>query len=345
MTPTKVQTRNHNLGIQNQVKKLLAEEGKNGWNLAKNELLAQKTSSRFLREALKYIAEMPDYFRPALVSLCSEAVGGTQKPTLPSSAGLILFGKSIGMHDDIIDNTEKRNKRLTAYGKFGKEISLVLSDILSFKGFSLFKKNIEIGIPARQLAAIFRTIEQIWFEQAEGEIFEIQSRNRSVTTPEQILTKVKKRASECEAITRIGAILGDGTGTEIQDLGQYGRMIGTASLLRDELIDMLELDVLKARILNESLPLPIIYALKKTDARTQLEPLMKKHDLTLKDLGKISKVSDEAGGLRHVAGHINEMVKKACINARGFHGGEKMKLIANSLRIAQADWQELVESR
>lgn len=319
--------------VQSQVHKLLEEEGTEGWNLAKKELQTQKTSSKCLREALDYITELPDFFRPALVSLCSKAVGGNQQDTLPCSASLILFGKAIGIHDDIIDSTKKRKKRLTTYGKFGKEISLVVSDVLTFKGFTIFKKNLQIGIPTQRTSAILRTIEKIWFEQAEGEIFELESGKCSLISPQRCLEKIRKRASESEAITRIGAIIGGGTETEIANLGQYGRMVGTASLLRDELIDMLEFDVLKNRILNESLPLPMIYALENANVRTKIERIiMNRHEWKLRDLRMISKVVEKAGGLSRVADHITIMVNKADAHTARFHG-EKLRLIANSLLI------------
>ena len=329
--------------VQIQVRKLLEEEGTKGWNLARKELQIQKTSSKRLGEALDYIAELPDFFRPALVSLCCKAVGGKQQDTLPSSAALVLFGKSIGIHDDIIDNTKKRKERLTPYGKFGREIALVLSDVLAFKGFTLFRKDFEIGIPTQRMAAILGTIEKVWFEQAEGEVFEVESRKCSVVSPDQCLAKITKRASESEAITRIGAIIGGGTEAEIETLGKYGRMIGTASLLRDELIDMLEFDALKDRIVKESLPLPIIYVLEKQEVRNQLLHLMDKEALTVSDLRKISKLSDDAGGLSFVADHISRMVKKASLYTHGFDEEGKLELIANSLRIVHTDWKDLIQ--
>lgn len=330
--------------LQHQVHELLEQEGTKGWNLARKELQTQKTSSKCLGEGLNYLAELPDYFRPALVSLCSKAVGGRQQNTLPCGASLILFGKSLGIHDDIIDDTRKRKKRLTAYGKFGKEIALILSDVLAFKGFTLFKENFKIGISTEKLTKILDTIEKIWFEQAEGEIFEIKSRKCSVTS-EQCLAKVRKRASEFEAIMRIGAIIGGGTEAQIANLGKYGRMLGTASLLRDELIDMLEFDVLRSRILNESLPLPVIYALENAKARAQIEVVLNKHELRVKDLRFISKSSDEAGGFNYVADHINAMVNQACSCVQGFLEKEKLKFIASTLCIVQADWRELVQSK
>lgn len=329
--------------LQDQAMKLLKQEGTKGWNKAKRELEAQKTSSKRLKEALNYITELPDYFRPALVSLCCEAVGGKKQDTIPCGAALIFFGKSLGIHDDIIDDTKKRKNRETPYGKFGEKTALVLSDVLVFKGFTLFKENFRIGILDQKLIEILETIEKVWFEQAEGEIFEIESRKSELVSPKQCLSKITKRASEAEAVCRIGAILGCGEPTQISTLGRYGRMIGTASLLRDELIDMLEFDTLKNRLLKESLPLPVIYVLENSEAKAQLEPLLGKQPTTIEDLQKISRITNEASGLSFVANKINTLMKEACLCAQGFCTEEKLKVLADSLCISEADWRGSVQ--
>ena len=249
---------------------MLEKEGLKGWNCAKESILRQETHSPQLREAMNYITEQPDFFRPAVVSLCSQAVGGSPEITVVTGASLILLGKAIGIHDDVIDDLKVRNQRPTVFGKFGKEMALILSDVLLFKAFALLRKNAEIEVPYQAVNDILDTIDHIWFEQAEGEVLEIRSRRRTDLTPEECLAKIRMRASEMEAIARIGGILGSGSEKEIAALGEYGRCIGTASLLRDELIDLLELDTLRHRMENESLPLPLIYALQRDRAKNDL---------------------------------------------------------------------------
>jgi len=325
-------------------RRMVEEEGAKGWDLAKETLLKQETHNSQSRETINYIMLQPDFFRPAIISLCSQAVGGDSEVTIPCSASLVLLGKAIGIHDDIIDNLKMRNKRLTFFGKFGKEIALILSDILLFKGFALMRKNDEVGVPKRSVAEILDTIDRVWFEQSEGEFLELRSRKQIDISPQECLAKIKMRASEMEATTRIGGILGGGSRKEIEALGKYGRLLGTASILRDELIDMLEFNVLRHRIRNESLPLPLVYAMQNNKGRSEIISIISKKRLTTMDLQMILRASEKAGGMNYVAEYIIKMVKEACPWIDSFRAkNEELKLLAISLTINPKDWEKVLQ--
>jgi geranylgeranyl pyrophosphate synthase len=324
---------------------MIIKEGKQGWKLAEETLTKGKRSAQ-LTEAINYTMVQPDFLRPAVVSLCTQALGGVLEDTIPCGASLILFGKALGIHDDIIDNLKARKKRLTVFGKFGKEIALILSDVLCYKGFTLIRKNMEIGISEQKIMEILGTIDQTWFEQSEGEVLEVGSRKRVDVSAKQCLNKIKMRASEMEAIARIGGILGNGSEKEIRNLGQYGRLLGTASLLRDELIDMLEIDVLRHRIRNESLPLPIIFAVEDANAKTKITSIMAQKRLTNASLWKISKTSDDAGGMNHVRKLIGRIIEEAALCIQPIENRtEELFLLICSLQIGQKDWKLVLQSK
>lgn len=321
-------------------KRLCAKEGLEGWKLAQETMLKEKISTPELEEAIKHvmIIYQPDYFRPALLSFCCQAVGGTSEATIPIGASLVLLGRAIGIHDDIIDGSRTKNRRPTVLGKFGRDLALVLSDVLLFKGFTLLRKTIQLDVPSERVVAIFGTIERIWFEQSEGEVFELKSRKRIDMAPQECLAKIRMRASELEAVTRIGGILGGGSEDEINILGKFGRLLGTMSILRDEIIDMLEFNVLRHRIRKESLPLPLIYAIQKPKVRPKIISLLSKKRLKTTDLQKISKASAEAGGLNFTAKIINEMAEEAYsyIGVLKNKTGE-LKLLTSSITIKMGD--------
>ena len=328
-----------------QVKKLCEKEGTKGWKLAQETMLSHKTCAAQLQEAINYIMieYKPEFFRPAVLSLCSEAVSGDPDNTVPFGASLVLLARAIGIHDDIIDRLKIRNKRRTLFGKFGINIALILSDVLLFEGFTLMRKNSELEVSQQAMNEILETIDRIWFEQSEGEIFEIQSRKQENATPQACLAKISMRSSELEAITRIGGILGGGSQREINNLGKFGRSLGIISLLRDEIIDMLEFDVLRHRIRSESLPLPVIYAMQNFKARSKIMLLLSKRKLTVADLKKISKVTDNAGGIDYAAGIIKDEIRKACSYVDMFKSRrEELKLLATSVAIEPEEWKALL---
>jgi len=321
-----------------EAKKMMEREGRKGWDFAKKTLLQQKTRNPQLKEALNYAAELPDYFRPAIVSFCCKAVGGNAEVTIPCGASFVLLAKAIGMHDDIIDNLKIRNKRPTLFGKFGKETALIISDILMFKAFTLMRKNADVGVSQQTTTKILEAIDKFWFEQSESEILELQSRRKTDITPQECLAKIKMRACELETIARAGGILGNDSEKEVEALANYGRLLGTASILRDELIDMLEPDVLHHRIKHESLPLPLVYALQNASASSKITPVIFKKQLSNKDMRTISKITDNIGGISYVAKHIKNTIQEACAQIDIFDSKTKeLKITARSLLIHSAE--------
>jgi len=328
-----------------QVKRLCEKEGAKGWKLAQETMLNHKTCAVQLQEAINYIMieYKPELFRPAVVSLCSEAVGGDPAKTVPFGASLVLLARAIGIYDDIIDKLKKRNKRRTLFGRFGMNIALILSDVLLFEGFTLMRKGFELKVSQQAMSEILETIDRVWFEQSEGEILEVQSRKRMDVTPSECLAKISMRSSELEAIARIGGILGDGSQREIDVLGKFGRSLGVMSILRDEIIDMLEFDVLKHRIRSESLPLPVTYAMQNSEAKSKIMLLLLKKKLMVADLKMISKLTDDAGGINYVAGIIKDEIKKACYYVNKLKNKkEELKLLATSIAIEPKEWKALL---
>ncbi len=117
------------------------------------------------------------------------------------------------------------------------------------------------------------------------------------------------------------------------------------SMLRDEIIDMLEFNVLRHRMRKESLPLPLVYTIQNPKARSKIVPIIEKKKLTSTDLQRISKISDKAGGLDHVATLINRMAERARTYLHLFQGKNKdVKLLIDSTVINQKDWKPVLRA-
>ncbi len=319
------------------------KKGEAGWKLAQTTMLKEKARNSELQEAIEYamLDYKPDYFRPTLLSLCCKAVGGNPKDTISTSAALVLFAWAIGIHDDIIDQTRTRHRRLTIFGKFGKDLSLILSDVLLFKGFTLLWKTLGSDIPTERTVDILDTIEKTWCEQSDGEAFEIQFRGLTEVTPRECLEKIRMMASEMEVCTRIGGILGGGSAEQLDNLGSYGRLIGMMGILRNELIDMLEFDVLKSRIRRESLPLPLVYALQDPKVKPKLISILSKSRLAKEDLRNISRLSDRSGGIDYVAKLIAEMSRKTQKIAERLKS-KNLRIFEKAFLIRPKEWKHLL---
>ena len=65
-----------------------------------------------------------------------------------------------------------------------------------------------------------------------------------------------------------------GTHKEVEALARYGRILGTLVMLREEFIDVFDVEELNQRISSEYLPIPILYAMQDTESKKKIEKLI-----------------------------------------------------------------------
>jgi len=309
--------------IMEQVQKILEERGRKALEMARQTILQEEIECKEVHEALKYF--MTEYWhdvaRPALLSLACEAVGGDPDITTPIAIPMSLISGAIDIHDDLIDQSKVKGSRPTILGKFGKDIALLVGDALLFKGFTLLHEAVEKGVPAEKVAVIINIIKNTFFELGDAEALELQFRGRVDVTPEEYLWVVRKKAADVEAHTRISAILGGGSEEEIEALSEYGRLLGMMIILRDDLIDMIDLEEAMHRVKNECLPLPILYALQNPKIKSTLNSILLKKTITKRDAKTVLEVTGKAGGLEHV----EKLMQKLATDAYRSTGSLKQK--------------------
>ncbi|PVX26736.1 MAG: hypothetical protein CW691_00505 [Candidatus Bathyarchaeum sp.] len=294
--------------VSEQLLKLFHERGKDALELARKTVLAEEIESKTVHEALAYF--MNDYWhdvtRPALLSLVCEAVGGDPDLTTPIGISMSLISGGIDIHDDIVDQSKNKESRPTVYGKFGKNIALLVGDALMFKGFNMLYQAAEKGISSEQIAAISDIIKKTFFELGDAEALELQFRGKVDVTPEDYLHVIRKKAADVEAHTRISTIVGGGSKEQIEAFGEYGRLLGMLVILRDEMIDMLDPKETIHRIKKEHLSMAIVYALQNPELKSSLSDLIKK-TTTIKSAEKLSMLVDEAGGFSKLHACMQEL--------------------------------------
>jgi len=298
--------------IVEQVQKLLEERGRKALEMAKKEMLQEKIESKEVREALNYF--MTEYWqdlaRPALLSLCCEAVGGDPEATIPIAIPLSLISGGIDIHDDIIDQSETKRSRLTVLGNFGKDIALLVGDALLLKGLTLLHDIVEKRVSTEKVSIVVDIVKRMFFELGDAEALELRFRRQINVAPEEYLNVVKKKAADVEALARTSAILGGGSDEEIEKLGNYGRLLGMILILRDDILDTTDYAETLHRIEKECLPLPMLYALQSNETRSKLVSMIGKQPLTKRDIEEIQENTVKSGGLQKTRKIINELAQE-----------------------------------
>jgi len=296
-----------------QLQKIFKEKGSKALEMARKEIRQEKIESKEARKALTYF--MTEYWqdraRPTLLSLVCEAVGGDPELTTPIAVSMILISGALDMHDDIIDRSETKDGRSTVFGKFGKDIALLVGDALLFKGLALLSQAEEDGVPAEKIQSIIDIVQRMFFELGDAEALELQLRGRLDISPRKYLQIVRKKAADVEAHTRIGAIIGNASPIEIEAFGAYGRLLGMLIILRDDWIDILDFREFHQRVKNECLPLPILYGMHNQLVKNKLGSLLQSEIITEKKAKRILEMTLEEGVIENYRKVMRVLADKA----------------------------------
>jgi geranylgeranyl diphosphate synthase type I len=176
--------------------------------------------------------------RPCLVLASCEAVGGRAKDAIEAAAALELLHNFTLIHDDIMDRDEFRRNVKTVHVLWGEPIAIIAGDALFAKVFEALAANADrLKLPAERVVELFNTISRASFEICQGQALDMLfERRRDITEAEYLRMIGSKTGALLEASTRIGALLGNGGPEQVKALAEYGRLVGTAFQIRDDLL-------------------------------------------------------------------------------------------------------------
>jgi geranylgeranyl pyrophosphate synthase len=290
---------------------MLKERSKRSITLARNELLAINIESQKGRQALKhYATNWDDIVHPGILSLSCEAVGGKADDSTQMEVILLLLTAAIDVFDDIIDQTIVKNGKSTVFGVFGKDISLLIGNAISMKGFFLLCKYCEI-LPHKMSSYVADAIQSTFFEVGDAHLLETEIKTKLDIMPSEYLHIIEKKASNIEAITRVGAIIGKASRKQLDILREYGKILGTLITLREEFIDTFEPEELVNRFNNECLPLPILYAFQDADTKENILKILSGKKLSPERVDELVNIVFKSKDLAKLEAYMRKLSQRA----------------------------------
>jgi len=169
--------------------------------------------------------------RPVLLLLVARALGyrGPGHHWLLAAVVEFIHTATL-LHDDVVDESELRRGRQTANAAFGNAASVLVGDFLYSRAFQMMVEVDDMRI-MRVLADATNTI-------AEGEVLQLINCNDPDTDEARYLQVIRyKTARLFEAAAQIGAILCGATPEAEAAAAEYGRRLGTAFQLIDDVLD------------------------------------------------------------------------------------------------------------
>ncbi len=172
--------------------------------------------------------------RPLLVLLSAKAVGGNYKNFYNAALSVEMLHNFTLVHDDIMDNADLRRGNLTLHIKYNLNTAILTGDILAAVAYEFLLKDCRVNVK-QALDSFTKGLVEV----CEGQSLDTEYETRkNVTLPDYIKMIERKTAALLRMCCEIGAYLANGNKNDIKALSNYGKYLGIAFQIQDDLLDI-----------------------------------------------------------------------------------------------------------
>ena len=189
--------------------------------------------------SLHYIKSGGKRIRPFLSVKSCQLFGGVMETVIPYASSVELVHNFTLIHDDIMDNDNVRHSVSSVHKQFGIPVAILSGDVLFSKAFQIISLYGErFGLPSETLK-MMNLLSSSCIEICEGQALDIKMSNDEDFSSKDDYIKMieKKTASLFKVSCEIGALSSSNCSQrDIENLSNYGKKIGIAFQLIDDLI-------------------------------------------------------------------------------------------------------------
>ncbi|MEI8596696.1 octaprenyl diphosphate synthase [Photobacterium sp. SP02] len=168
--------------------------------------------------------------RPILAILAARALGYQGEKHITAAAFIEFIHTATLLHDDVVDESDMRRGKATANAAFGNAASVLVGDYIYTRSFQM--------MTSLRSLKILDIMSEATNVIAEGEVQQLMNCNDPDTTEASYMQVIySKTARLFEAATQVAAILSDAPEQVETALQDYGRYLGTAFQLIDDVLD------------------------------------------------------------------------------------------------------------
>jgi octaprenyl-diphosphate synthase len=200
----------------------------------------------------------------AAARLCGYRAGPSERPRHVALAAAVEFIHTATLlHDDVVDASDLRRGLATANSVWGNKASVLVGDFLFSRAFQLM---VEDG--SLKVLDILSNASAII---AEGEVLQLVTSNDTTTTEEAYLEVIRSKTAQLfAAAARIGAVVADRPDGEEAALERFGRNLGIAFQLVDDVLDYSARQAELGKTVGDDfrdgkITLPIVLAFRRGD--------------------------------------------------------------------------------
>ena len=197
--------------------------------------LSYNTEAENLIDPVRYILSMGGKrLRPVLALMSCNLFCDHIDDALMAAAGLEIFHNFTLVHDDIMDKAPVRRNLITVHNKWNLNQAVLSGDVMAFIANECFLQT-----PEKYLSRVFRVFNKAAIEVCVGQQMDIDFEKVSLLAQDEYLRMIELKTSVLlAAAAKIGAISGGADSRESDLLYEFGRNLGLAFQLQDDLLDI-----------------------------------------------------------------------------------------------------------
>jgi geranylgeranyl diphosphate synthase type II len=196
--------------------------------------LSYNTESERLIDPVKYILSIGGKrLRPVLALMTFNLFSDKIDEAVMPVTGLEIFHNFTLIHDDIMDKALVRRGFSTVHSKWNVNQAILSGDVMAFITNECFLQS-----PSHLLQKVFRVFNKAAIDVCTGQQLDMDYEKAAIVSHDEYLRMIElKTAALIAASVRIGAIFGGTDDKECELIYEYGRNLGLAFQIQDDLLD------------------------------------------------------------------------------------------------------------
>lgn len=259
--------------------------------------------------------------RPALLLLSSKLFNYTGRSVIRLGAVVEIIHTATLVHDDIIDEAQTRRGRASANTQWGNSKCVLAGDWLYMQSF-------KIAVQERNFRVLDALID-LTQAMVEGELLQMEKLGKMITSDEHFDLIFRKTACLFSVCMRMGAIVSGASLEEEEKLASYGRNVGLAFQIVDDVLDLTATaDVLGKPVGSDlregKVTLAVIHALERCSKgeRAMIETVLRERAFRSVTLDQVLDILTRYGSVDYATARASEYAQAARDNLADFPDSE-----------------------
>jgi octaprenyl-diphosphate synthase len=290
---------------------------------------SMKSRVSLLDKIMHYIIKRKGkQMRPMFVFLSAKAFGETTESTYRAAAMIELLHTATLVHDDVVDDSNKRRGFFSINAIWKNKIAVLVGDYLLSKGLLLAVENEEFEL--------LRIMSSSVKEMSEGELLQIEKARKLDITEKVYYEIIRQKTATLIASCCASGVNSVGMGKEvIEKMRLFGEYTGIAFQIKDDLFDYGSDGETIGKptgidIKEKKMTLPLIFALNNASSsdKRRITKIVKKYNEDKKKVKEVIQFVIETGGIEYAQRAMHSYKDKALAILKEFEQNEANKALA-----------------